>query len=655
MPDQKTDREKEFDEAYKQSWAAFSHWQAEAKNDIRAYLGDSLTAREKNRLLRQDRDALNIQLIRRIINWVSGYQCDHRLGIKYDPNEGGDYKTASQITALVTWALQRFGGYNIISNGFKHALKTGMCLVNAYNDINLDSKLENFFYNQFLLDPNFTRIDLQDCQYGIMRKFITKPYAKMLLPEENHPYINGLDTQRLAQDSKFENYKKPNLYGENLIPYDEFQQRDTKQTKVIMLKPIGREFEFDGTKAELDNMLMNLVTRTGIPPELISVASRTELTVKVTSFLAGKEVIHNVDPFGIGDFSFTPIIGYYDPEYDNMRMKLQGLVRCLVDPQRAENKRVMSMIAWFEQQIGAGLDFEEDTLLDPEDAFKAGPGKPRAFKKDALTQNRVRDRVVPNMPGGMVEIHQILDTMMPKMVNINEEMFGTTKQGASEQIAGVLAKLRVGAGLVGLRGLFDDLSMSQQVIGQKKFKLIQQYPPERVRRIINEQPAPSFYSKKFGKYDALCVEGMLTDTQRSMAYAEMVNMKELGLKLQDPAPIDWSLLLEYAPIQVKEELMERFKAIEQQKNQQMQEQQKTTKLLQQIAIQSAMAEIAADRGKAAERQTQAVENQATSALNRMKTVAQINDLAEKPTERYLKLALELEKMKVPPQKTEAKP
>ena len=39
--------------------------------------------------------------------------------------------------------------------------------------------------------------------------------------------------------------------------------------------------------------------------------------------------------------------------------------------QRAESKRVISMIAWYENSIANGLDFEEGSLVDMEDAYLA--------------------------------------------------------------------------------------------------------------------------------------------------------------------------------------------------------------------------------------------------------------------------------------------
>jgi hypothetical protein len=621
------DRKLDYDAAYQQSWAAFGSWQTFAREDIRATLGDVFNSREKESMRKQKRDMLNIHLIRRIIKWISGYQRDHRLGLEYEPSEGSDEETAGQLSQIVNWALGHFGGYNIISDGFEHCLKTGMGLINTFNDQNLDTKLDLFFYNQFLLDPNFTRIDLTDCNYGMIRKYISRNQAKILLPREKHPLIPAED-DKARTNEKFPNYKLPTLFGENLLAYDEFQQRDTIDKFIVFIRQVNQEFEFTGSRSDLDNTIRELVARTGIPPNLISTFERTDMTVRVTSFINDKEVSSEIDPFGIEDFSFTPIIAFYDPEHDEMWLKLQGIARCLVDPQKVDSKRLMSMVAHFEMQIGAGLDYEQDALLDDEDAFTTGPGKPRVFKKGALADGRARDRVTPPLPKGEIQIHQVLENLALKMVNLNPDMLGDLKAvGGREQISGVLSKLRIGAGLIGLRGLFDNLSLSQQVIGQKILKLIQKYPIAKVRRILNEEPTQAFHNKRFGRFDAVVAEAALTDTQRNQTYAELLNIKRMGADMQDPAPITWPMLLKLAPIKMKREIMAEIAKLEQQKQQAQQQAQKSQQMREAVELELAKGNVMANRGIAEERRTQAVENQADAALTRAKTAAEITDMS----------------------------
>ena len=622
-----TDRAKDYKEAYDQANAGFGSWQTQIKNDYKIYLGDPFTPKEKLRFIKEHREWSSFPQIRMIINWIAGHQSDNIRSIRYDPTEDGDIETAEQFTAIGVWVMQHCNGYDIICDAFEGCLKAGMNLVNVYNDRNFDTNFDRFGYNQFLLDPTFSRRDLKDCNYGMMRKYITKADAKMLLPSKES-LIERLDTSAGtdAQGDMYPYYARPALYGEKLLAYDEFQQRTTIERKIILLKPLNKEIVWKGTKKQRERFIENLVINDNIPPNLISVYSRWEPTVDVTAILEGHEVSHGIDLYGIGDFSFTPIIAYFDPDYDRMDMKLQSLVRGLVDAQRSGDKRMMAMTAVFEQQIGAGLDYEIDALVDDEDAFLTGSGKPRLFAKGAITGKKYQDRIIPDIPQGMFQFEDLSSKKMYRSVGINEEMTGFAESG-NPQIAGYLAKLRIAGGLVGMKTLFRNLALSQKTIGVKVLKLYQQYPVDKVRRILNQEPSQQFYSHDFGKYDCATVEGIITDTQKNMFYADLVQLVEMLLRTKQPIPpFMTSMLLKNAPIAGSPELLKQIQQFEQQQSQQAQEQKQKQDMMEQLEIERVKGEIYANRGIAEAQRAKAVEDISDAALNRVKVIAEINDI-----------------------------
>jgi len=618
------DRKSELKEAYDQGWASWGPWQASVKTDLKAYGGDPWSSKDKLNAKMRGVELMTIPQLRRCVKWVTGYEREHRLAIIYDPQEGGDEQTASQLSAAAMWSMQLKNGYNTISDGFEGALKTGINLINLYNDRNFNTRFGRFMYNQFILDPTFSRVDLEDCQWGIMRKYITKSQAKMLLPGKESE-IDNLEAS--GAETMFSNYPQPKLYGEKLHAFDEFQQRTVEKRKIIILKPTMEEIVFKGSKRELEE-LMRIWFERGIPPEMISVVERWEPTIRVTDYLDGQEVINAIDPFGIDDFSFTPIVCYLDAEQDSMVMKLQGLIHGLVDSQKASDKRMMSIISWMESQAGAGMDFEENTLVDERDSLVTGSGHPRQFKKNAIRESRYRDRTVPSFPPGMLDVWNSINQGIPKIVNINEEMFGMPANG-NLKVAGVLAKLRVGAGLIGLRDLFDNRGVTIKMIGRKMNRLIQQYPPSKIERIINQKPTPAFYNRMFGKYDCVVAEGMISDTQRAMAYAEAVALKELGVRLQDPCPLSWKHLLKMAPIQQKSEVLKEVEAQEKQRAVENQKQQQIQNTMQQLAIQKLQTDMQNDRMLAEQQRTAAIENTTEAAYDKVATMEKIQNMREK--------------------------
>jgi hypothetical protein len=215
------------------------------------------------------------------------------------------------------------------------------------------------------------------------------------------------------------------------------------------------------------------------------------------------------------------------------------------------------------------------------------------------------------------------------------------------QIAGVLAKLRAGAGLVGLFDLFDNLSVAHKIIGNKWLKLIQQYPVDKVFRIWGEQPSKQFFTKEFGKYDCVASEGILTDTQRNLAYVTLIQMKELAAKLGDNFPISWSRILKFAPTQIEPEILKEVQQSEQQASQAQARIQKMQETLQQLAVAQAQSQLMSGAALAEERRAEAIENTADAAYRRAKTIQEIQNLQEQPWLEAMKLALEFEKLKQP--------
>ena len=441
-----SDRKHELHEIFHQAWTAWGPWQTEVKKDLMAYAGNPWTAEDRKIAAKRNKELMSFPQLRRCVKFVTGYEREHRLSIMFDPQENGDTETASQMTNVGIWAMQHRNNYHVISDAFEGALKTGMNLVNVYNDRNANTRFARFMYNQFVLDPSFTRVDLEDCRYGIMRKYICKADAKMLLPGKEG-FVDKIDSTQGGGEELFTNYPQPEIFGEKLLYYDEFQQRDTQKRNIVILRvkrePNGQwvpgmsEVVFKGTKEKLKETIRIIVMK-GYPPNMVSVVERYEPTIKVTNYLNGEEVNSSIDPYGLDDFSFCPIVCYLDPEQDKMEDKVVSFIHPLVTSQRAADKRMMAMISWFEQQAGSGLDYEANTLVDERDAMITGSGHPRQFKKGAIENARYRDRTVPGIPAGAMELWDSISSSIHKMANINEEMFGMPAND-NVRVAGVLA------------------------------------------------------------------------------------------------------------------------------------------------------------------------------------------------------------------------
>jgi hypothetical protein len=143
--------------------------------------------------------------------------------------------------------------------------------------------------------------------------------------------------------------------------------------------------------------------------------------------------------------------------------------------------------------------------------------------------------------------------------------------------AAVLAKMRQAAGLISLRGVFDNLSESQRILGQKTLKMIQvNYSPQKIQLITKKQPTDEFYSKVFSRYDVIIEEGLLTDSQRQSQYLQLLTLKQMGMPVPD------SLIIKNSNLHGKAELNEILDAQAQQQQEALQKQEQMQ--MQQMAV-----------------------------------------------------------------------
>src|SRR5690606_6386309 len=101
--------------------------------------------------------------------------------------------------------------------------------------------------------------------------------------------------------------------------------------------------------------------------------------------------------------------------------------------------------------------------------------------------------------------------------------------------AGILSMLRQGAGLTTLQLLFDNLDRAQKLLGKIMIDLIQaNFAPGKIAKILSgKEPAPQFYNKAFGRYDAVVEEGINTTTQKQMQFAQLLQLREVGVPIPD--------------------------------------------------------------------------------------------------------------------------
>lgn len=629
---------RDFDNSYEEAYYAWNEFYPLAERDLEFYLGNQWSEQEKRQLFEEGRSTFVFNRIRRNINMITGYQRKHRLSSVVAPVEGSDQETADQLSKLLLYALNYGEAYQQISNCFGGALKTGWNLLSIWVDyrddmVSGDIKFAREPFNGFILDPYFTQMDLSDCNYLLRRKYLSVDHVCSLVPkyEKDIREIHKFGWERDDKFTWLPYQRQPN--GEDLMAYNEAWRPNWKKVPVLVDMETGEMTDF-----EVDDEIIGQFLRE-YPQLKVVEQPRQYITKQI--IINDQPIETEVNPNGLPQYPFVPFFAVFEPESDEWSLKVQSAIRCMIDPQREANRRRSQMTDLLDSQINSGYMATEDSVVNPRSLYQSSQGKV-IWKKKNAPPGAIEKIPPAQIPPSMFQLQELFDRDMVEILGVNDAAFGQTEQAGD---SGVMMMLRQGAAIINLQDLFDNLRFAQKLASKIVVRLIQQWSPTKVKRILNEEPTEQFYSKDFAKYDVTVQEGILTDTQKQMYFRQLVDLQQLG------APVTGEMLAKAAPIQGKTEYIKELSEMEKQQaqaqQQQMQVQQQLMDSQRQSQQAKAISDIAlskerftravANMGLEDERSSAAVENRADFALKRAKAIKELQSLDDDRLFKYLNL------------------
>ncbi|HSH36308.1 hypothetical protein, partial [Schnuerera sp.] len=469
---------------YSQSITINQSFWGEADTDSRMEAGDQkLWNSLYGNIPQSRRNQFNFNRIRRMINMISGYQRQNRKSIIATPVENGSQETADQFTEIFWHINRKEDVLYTISDAFHGALVTGLNMLQVWIDYRHDPisgeiKLDKCSYNEFMIDPYFRKADLSDCNGIWKRSYLTKKEILTLLPNKEDE-IMDLHPIKSNPDGKFQYMPESYSIGmQDLLVYDEFYYRDYRPQKMLVDTQTGESMEWNSEDDEaLEQFLL-------IYPQ-VTVMKQDVPTVRLAIVVQGRVMYDGPQPTGLDCYPFVPVFAYYNPQLPYFPDRIQGVVRGLRDAQYLYNRRKNIELDILESQVNSGWVYKENSLINPKDVFLSGQGRGIALK-DQAEMTDVQRIQAPEVPQSMIELSTILSKEIMEISGVNEELLGS----AQDDKAGILSMLRQGAGLTTLQSLFDQLDLSQKLLGQIFLKLIQMnYTPGKIQRIVKEEPS----------------------------------------------------------------------------------------------------------------------------------------------------------------------
>ena len=638
----------EFQENYRYAHDYWSPFVSNAQVYTLGASGYTWSQKERLQLDKEGREPLELNIMRRPIEFFSGYLRDNLNSIVFEPIEGSDQKTADQMTKISYYTWDKGEGYNTFLDGADEMFKSGMSLVGIQMDyskdfINGDISFYKRCFNQFYLDPTFERIDLRDCAFSITRDLLDRNVIKQLLPFVDPKEIDNI--QNGFRDEKFLSYH-PNFTtlsrNRNLMAYDQYYKRTTRRRKFL----VDEESSFSRDITDLDEedlrtlkMGLGRLKRLQNDPELeqaniprmLDIREVERPYIELHIMLNGQEVFNGEDKTGIVEsYPFVPLICFMEPSIWMPSQRIQGVAATQWSNQRNFNKRHMKIVDMMDSDISTGYKYFIGSVADPQDLQQSGQNK--LIGIDPENAPAGMDSVQELRGGGanpaLIEYQAVIDQLSLTLANVNESILGIDDKG-NTQVSGKLAQVRIAQGLRSNRKIFDNLELSQRVLGGLVGKAIQlNMPPGKIRRILAEEPTQQFYDQEFEQYDAVVKEGVRSQSQKDAYYYEIVNLKRDGIVNVPETEIVRALQMAG--------LSDLQEAIDKQSEQQQQAQQIASQVAgAQLEVLNATKEeklgLAQERRSRVisnlslkdERESEAQQNIAQAALDRAKTITEI--------------------------------
>lgn len=154
-------------------------------------------------------------------------------------------------------------------------------------------------------------------------------------------------------------------------------------------------------------------------------------------------------------FGFNPMTAHWDQD----SRLWYGYMRILIDPQKYANKFFNQVIEVMAHQAKGGLLYEENSIkpkhLDALNNDYTKPGTSQEVGQDSISQNKIRDKPLPQLPAASIAVLQFCISSMDQVTGLSPQ---AQFQGSVADTAGVTLRQKQQSSLLLLAQEFGSLS-----------------------------------------------------------------------------------------------------------------------------------------------------------------------------------------------------
>ena len=637
--------------AHRSEWM---NWWNAASIDTRLEAGDASLTSELNAVLPNNFTAQwYFNMVRPRLGLISGHQRRNRKASIIVPTENGDQETADQWTKIIMQIYKKENVYSTISDAFHQgALVSGLNLLQVYLDFSRDPlngevKVGRVPYPAVIMDPYWRNLDLSDCSFIERRHYVRYEEAAMLLPDHADE-IMALPAGSAGTRKNDKFTFMPQNFGlstQRLLSYDEYYYRTYRDQTMLLDKETGDTMEV--TMSDPEYMRQFIQTN----PQ-VSVIEQRIPTVRLAIAVQDHVLFEGPQTTGLDEFPFVPVVGFFSPELISTANRFQGMARSLRDVQMLFNRRLIINSDLSESLVTSGYFYKEGSVLDETHLYQTGAGRNIPVDRNCNIATDIVPVQAPSIPQEYFRIQDDYLNLFGLVSGINDANMGS----ASDDIPGITTRLKMGAGMTTNEPVMDNLDKSQVILTERIMSTVMKnYTPGKIKAMLGgqEEPAPLFYNKAFGKYHCMVESGYDTESQKQLQFAQMYQLKQI-----DNTMFDAEDMLEAATIQNKTRIIEKHKERQQQAMQMQQQQAEAQQRLQEAQIEGIHARATADYATGGERESRIPENRAfavqrlseaeeqreLAVLNKVKALKELEEIDFSHLEKLLSMAALLKNM-----------
>lgn len=503
---------KRIDKDFRRAKTLSASWAKAAKEDLKVALGDQWDPEAKRVLEEQGRPALSLNIIQPLLFLISGYQRDSRSRVRAYPEGQEDTIKADITTRLINNMLKKSDANYKMSFVFEDGITVGKGFALPFFDYTYDlihgaMKFKKGDPFSVRIDPGSVEYDLSDASYVVIDSFPTEETLIEFFPEKED-IIRALPKNNKTQDTDLDiDFKEDDDY-KTADKMEEGEDADTEEethhlieyhykyfeTKYLAVDTVAGEHQLFDTKKAAKQFLDILAA--AYPPEAIAKRKETQRVFprRVPEFRIAWKVGDTIlddqlSPFfpQWRNFGIIPFLSHYCPTAKQALKRedlaCQGIVRNLKDPQREKNKRRSSTLHILNTTANAGWLNEEGAWVDKAEVeeFGSRPGVVMEYKAGKPKPERITPA---NIPQGHILLEQQSEQDIKLISGINADLLAMQDKNTS----GKAIALRQQQGILMLRRIFDNFSMSLMILGRFLLSQLGQfYTVEKAKRVLGER------------------------------------------------------------------------------------------------------------------------------------------------------------------------